>query len=189
MPSITMLNTPFGAMVGYLTLTLPLVIVLQTFSLASVDRNLIEAAWNLGCSRARTLFAVIVPSAKVGLILGGPSRERGISLNSARSVADHLEGDGVEQSDHTVPAGDGDARPAGVVSGIVDLAGVGAEGPHRFPGTCVPDSRLTAPRGGDDPLAVRRPDDGGGVVVHGLQACQRRSVAALADAQARLGVP
>jgi spermidine/putrescine transport system permease protein len=66
----TMLNSGIGAMVGYLTLTLPLVVILQTFSLASVDRNLIEAAWNLGCSRWRTIFRVIIPSAKVGLILG-----------------------------------------------------------------------------------------------------------------------
>jgi D-alanine--D-alanine ligase len=36
-----------------------------------------------------------VQSLKVALLLGGPSEERGISLNSARSVADHLEGDGV----------------------------------------------------------------------------------------------
>jgi spermidine/putrescine transport system permease protein len=53
-----------------MTLTLPLVVILQTFSLASVDRNLIEAAWNLGCSRFQTIFRVIIPSAKVGLILG-----------------------------------------------------------------------------------------------------------------------
>lgn len=33
---------------------------------------------------------------KLALICGGPSLERGISLNSARSVADHLEGDGIE---------------------------------------------------------------------------------------------
>lgn len=33
---------------------------------------------------------------KVGLLCGGPSLERGISLNSARSVMDHLEGDGIE---------------------------------------------------------------------------------------------
>jgi len=65
-----MLNTGFGAMVGYMTLTLPLVIILQTFSLAAVDRSLIEAAWNLGCSRWRTIFRVIIPSAKIGLILG-----------------------------------------------------------------------------------------------------------------------
>lgn len=66
----SMLNSGAGAMVGYMTLTLPLVIILQTFSLASVDRNLIEAAWNLGCSRFLTIFRVIIPSAKVGLILG-----------------------------------------------------------------------------------------------------------------------
>lgn len=66
----TMLNSPFGAMVGYLTLVLPLVVILQTFSLAAVDRNLIEAAWNLGASPRATLVRVIVPAAKVGLILG-----------------------------------------------------------------------------------------------------------------------
>ncbi|MFA6024041.1 MAG: hypothetical protein WC777_02390 [Candidatus Gracilibacteria bacterium] len=33
---------------------------------------------------------------KIALICGGPSLERGISLNSARSVLNHLEGDGVE---------------------------------------------------------------------------------------------
>ena len=47
----TMLNTRFGTMVGYMTLTIPLVIILQTFSLANVDRNLIEAAENLGAGR------------------------------------------------------------------------------------------------------------------------------------------
>ena len=66
----TMLNSGFGAMIGYLTLTLPLVVILQTFSLAAVDRSLIEAAWNLGCSRFRAIFRVVIPSARVGLILG-----------------------------------------------------------------------------------------------------------------------
>ena len=33
---------------------------------------------------------------KLGLICGGPSPERGISLNSARSVLDHLAGEGIE---------------------------------------------------------------------------------------------
>jgi len=32
----------------------------------------------------------------LALLLGGPSRERGISLNSARSVADHLVGTDVQ---------------------------------------------------------------------------------------------
>lgn len=65
----TMLNTKFGTIVGYMTLTLPLVIVLQTFALASVDRNLIQASQNLGCSPFRSVFAVIIPSAKTGLIV------------------------------------------------------------------------------------------------------------------------
>ena len=66
----TRLNTKFGTMVGYMTLTLPLVIILQTLSLANVDKNLIEAAQNLGASRFRTIITVVIPSAKVGLIIG-----------------------------------------------------------------------------------------------------------------------
>ena len=66
-----MLNNLFGTMVGYLTLTLPLVILLQFFSISNVDKNLIEAAHNLGCGRLRTVFMVIVPSAKIGIILAG----------------------------------------------------------------------------------------------------------------------
>ena len=65
-----MLNTPVGTVIGYLTLALPLVVILQTFSLASVDRNLVEAAHNLGCGRLRTVFIVVVPLAKVGIIIG-----------------------------------------------------------------------------------------------------------------------
>ncbi len=65
-----MLNTKFGTLVGYVALCLPLVVILQTFSLANVDRNLIEAAHNLRCGRLRTVFTVIVPLAKVGLIIG-----------------------------------------------------------------------------------------------------------------------
>ena len=66
---VQMLNTLFGTVIGYLTLCLPLVILLQLFSLANVDRSLIEAAHNLGCGRIKTIFLVIIPSAKVGLIL------------------------------------------------------------------------------------------------------------------------
>jgi len=65
-----LLNSVFGTVVGYLTLTLPLVIILQTLSMSNVDRSMIEAAWNLGCSRLRTVFTVIIPMAKVGLIIG-----------------------------------------------------------------------------------------------------------------------
>lgn len=64
-----MLNNAFGIIVGMITLTLPLVILLQTFSLNFVSRDLIEAAHNLRCGRLRTVYAVIVPSAKVGLVI------------------------------------------------------------------------------------------------------------------------
>ena len=66
----TMLNTMFGTMVGYFALTLPLVIILQTLSMSSIDRSLIEAAHNLGAGRFRTIFQVIIPSAKIGLVVG-----------------------------------------------------------------------------------------------------------------------
>ena len=65
-----MLNTQFGTLIGYMTLTLPLVIILQTISMANVDRSLIEAAQNLGASRLKVILKVILPSAKVGLIIG-----------------------------------------------------------------------------------------------------------------------
>ena len=66
---ISLLNTPVGTIIGYLTLSFPLVVILQTISLASIDRTLIEAAHNLGCGTSRTVFVVIVPAAKVGLIV------------------------------------------------------------------------------------------------------------------------
>ena len=64
-----MVNNLIGTMVGYLTLTLPLVVLLQLFSLAYVDRNLVEAAHNLGCGALKTVFLIVVPSARVGLVL------------------------------------------------------------------------------------------------------------------------
>jgi len=64
-----MLNSNFGTMVGYLTLSFPLVVLLQLFSLIFVDKTLIEAAHNLRCGRLRTVLEVVVPSAKVGLVI------------------------------------------------------------------------------------------------------------------------
>lgn len=64
-----MLNSVFGTMVGYLTLSFPLVVLLQLFSLIFVDRTLIEAAHNLRCGRLRTVFEIVVPAARVGLVI------------------------------------------------------------------------------------------------------------------------
>ncbi len=66
---LPLLNNTFGTLVGMMTLCLPLVILLQTFSLNFVNRDLIEAAHNLRCGRLRTVLAVVVPSAKVGLVI------------------------------------------------------------------------------------------------------------------------
>lgn len=66
---LPMLNTAFGSYVGYFTLCLPLVVLLQLFSLMSIDRTLIEAAHNLRAGRVRTVFLVIIPSARVGIVV------------------------------------------------------------------------------------------------------------------------
>lgn len=65
----SLLNTVGATMVGYLTLNFPLVVLLQLFSLVFIDRTLVEAAHNLRCGRLRTVFAVIIPSARVGLVI------------------------------------------------------------------------------------------------------------------------
>ena len=64
-----MLNTVGATMVGYMTLSLPLVILLQLFSLVFIDRTLIEAAHNMRCGRIHTVFEVVIPSARVGLVI------------------------------------------------------------------------------------------------------------------------
>lgn len=65
----TMLNTHFGTVVGYLTLTLPLAVILQTVTMANIDRTLIEAARNLGCKPMATIWRVVIPLSKTGLII------------------------------------------------------------------------------------------------------------------------
>lgn len=67
--AISVLNTAAGTLVGYLTLCLPLAILIQLMSLANLDRSLIEAAHNLRCPRWRAVFSVIVPSARVGIVV------------------------------------------------------------------------------------------------------------------------
>jgi spermidine/putrescine transport system permease protein len=64
-----MLNSTFGTMVGYLTLAFPLVVLLQLFSLVFVDRRLLEAAHNMGAGRLRTVLEVVIPSARVGIVI------------------------------------------------------------------------------------------------------------------------
>lgn len=64
-----MLNTHFGTVVGYLTLTLPLVVILQTVTMANIDKTLVEAARNLGCKPLATIWRVVLPLSKTGIII------------------------------------------------------------------------------------------------------------------------
>ncbi|CAN0586964.1 unnamed protein product, partial [Ectocarpus sp. 12 AP-2014] len=64
-----MLNTHFGTIVGYLTLTLPLAMILQTVTMANIDKTLIEAARNLGCKPLATIWRVVLPLSKTGFIV------------------------------------------------------------------------------------------------------------------------
>jgi spermidine/putrescine transport system permease protein len=66
---VTMLSTPGAAVLGYLTLCLPLVILIQLFSLTNVDRDLVGAAHNLGCGPLRTVLTVVLPAARTGLVI------------------------------------------------------------------------------------------------------------------------
>ncbi len=69
LPVLPMLNNTFGSLVGYLTLCLPLVILIQIMGLVQIDRNLIEAARNLRANPIRTLFEVVFPAMKSSLIV------------------------------------------------------------------------------------------------------------------------
>ncbi len=66
----SLLNTPLALMIGLVTLTLPLVIVIQSISMLSLDRTLIDAAYNLGCGPRRVLFATVLPAVRPGIVLG-----------------------------------------------------------------------------------------------------------------------
>jgi spermidine/putrescine transport system permease protein len=65
---IGMLGTPFATGIGYLTYFFPLVTLLLLLSLVNVDRDLVEAANNLGAGRIRSVFSVVIPSAKIGIV-------------------------------------------------------------------------------------------------------------------------
>lgn len=65
-----LLSTPFAVLVGYATLSLSIVTLLQVIALGAIDRRLVGAAQNLRCGPLRTVFAVILPAARPGLVIG-----------------------------------------------------------------------------------------------------------------------
>jgi spermidine/putrescine transport system permease protein/putrescine transport system permease protein len=66
---LQMLNTAFGSWVGYLTLCMPLVVLIQVMGMMQIDRSLMEAARNLSAGPWRTLFEVVIPSIKASLVV------------------------------------------------------------------------------------------------------------------------
>ena len=66
---VSLLGTRTGIVIGYLANFLPLITIVMLLSLLSIDRRMIEAANNLGFGRIRTVFTVVLPAAKVGVIL------------------------------------------------------------------------------------------------------------------------
>lgn len=66
---IQMINNLFGSVIGYLTLVMPLVLLLQLFGLSAIDKRLIAAGQNLGCTPLKTIIRVIIPAAKNSIVL------------------------------------------------------------------------------------------------------------------------
>ena len=66
---LPMLNTSFGSWVGYLTLCMPLVVLIQVMGMLQIDRSLIEAARNLSAGPWRTLAEVVIPSCKASIVV------------------------------------------------------------------------------------------------------------------------
>lgn len=67
---IPLLGGKLSLYIGFMTLTLPIVILIQTFALMGVDRSHLEAASNLGCRPYQVFFHVLLPSIRGGLVLG-----------------------------------------------------------------------------------------------------------------------
>lgn len=65
---LEMQGTLFAMEIGYLTAFFPLVTLILLLSLMNVDRNLIEAANNLGAGRIRSIVEVVIPAARVGIV-------------------------------------------------------------------------------------------------------------------------
>ncbi|EKE71138.1 ABC transporter permease [Celeribacter baekdonensis] len=66
----SLLNSYTALFLGHATLTLPVVLVLQTLALGNVDRTEMSAAVNLGARPQHVLRHIILPAARPGLSLG-----------------------------------------------------------------------------------------------------------------------
>lgn len=69
-PALPLLNNTFGSLVGFLTLCLPLVVLIQVMGMSQIDKSLIEAARNLRAGPLRTVYEVVLPAMKASLVIG-----------------------------------------------------------------------------------------------------------------------
>lgn len=66
---LPLLGGQFSLQIGFLTLTLPVAVLILVLAFSGIDRNLIEAAANLGCRRARIIWHVLLPSIRNAILL------------------------------------------------------------------------------------------------------------------------
>jgi len=69
LPALPLLGGALSMQIGLLTLTLPIAVLILVFALSGIDKNLIEAAENLGCARRQVLMHVLLPAARPALVL------------------------------------------------------------------------------------------------------------------------
>lgn len=69
LPALPLLGGAFSLQVGLLTLALPVAVLILVFAFSGVDPTLVEAAENLGCTRARVVLHVLLPAIRPALVL------------------------------------------------------------------------------------------------------------------------
>jgi len=68
---VELLNNEVGVVIGLVYSMLPYVVLPVYATLATLDETLLEAARELGASRARSVLEIVVPQAMPGLLAGG----------------------------------------------------------------------------------------------------------------------
>lgn len=69
--SLNLLGGALSLQIGYMTLTLPVVTLILTFALLGLDRDIIDAARNLGCKGPTLITSVLIPAIRPGIIFAG----------------------------------------------------------------------------------------------------------------------
>ncbi len=70
LPAIDFSGSFGPTIVGYMGYFFPLVVLIQLLSLMYINREYVEAANNLGAARLKSVFTVVIPMARSGLVLG-----------------------------------------------------------------------------------------------------------------------